>query len=63
MPYPPAVQNVRSRAAANLGDLTTMSARVDQLATELAASARTAEAQVSTVAYEPGLGSIDLMHR
>lgn len=39
-------QNVRERAAANLGALTKMSARVDQLATDLANSARTAEREV-----------------
>ena len=35
------------RAATNLGELTRMSARVDQLATDLANSARTAEPQVT----------------
>ena len=37
---------VRTRAASNLGELTRLSARVDQLAGDLATSARTAEPQV-----------------
>jgi hypothetical protein len=37
---------VRARAAANLGQLSRISARVDQLANDLVASAKTAEAQI-----------------
>ena len=41
-PLPP-IWQVRARAALDLGDLSRMSARVDQLASDLATSARTAE--------------------
>lgn len=53
--YPPppqhthASQVVRTRAADNLGELTRMSARLEQLVQDLATSGRTAEPQVGQI--------------